>query len=441
MRRVVIEQCPLIAREPEEVILLANPLRLRAVNRTHTLDEILFLLEGLARHAVPALVLPLVHVAAGTAGLDQSLDAGAVARLGRPDEVVEGHRQAGPHVAEDGLHPVAVRQRILTQLTRTLEDVLRVLVVAHDEPRLDASQPLVAGNHVSRHLLVRGAEMRPAVHVVDRGGQIERHVWVTGQPGLHGRRLHILHGDPVLPGRPHAVVELGRGVHDRALPPGHLEPDRAKPCLDRHDLSIQALALDVVVPDAEGGRLAEDDSRQCLLPIGRRQDCDQGAGPVLLHLDRGEIHLERAGRVEAIHQNAEDLRVHVVDLALDHDDALGGRAIRALPHQHAEHVGCLPELTGARPVPDPVDPHDRQRPECGGVARQQQRACRREELGLRAARVDRRVAQQPHGCGRWHREDAVCRLHHPRAHVDGRHHDPLGAEPLDGEHRADDVDD
>ena len=49
-------------------------------------------------------------------------------------------------------------------------------------------------------------------------------------------------------------------------------------------------------------------------------------GPVLLHLHRHVEHLERAGGVQPIHDDAEDLRVHVVDLALDDGDAIGCRA-------------------------------------------------------------------------------------------------------------------
>ena len=57
---------------------------------------------------------------------------------------------------------------------------------------------------------------------------------------------------------------------------------------------------------------------------GRRDDGHQRAGPVLLHLHGGVEHVERARLRQAIHQRTEQLRVHVVDLALDLHDAFGG---------------------------------------------------------------------------------------------------------------------
>ncbi len=60
-----------------------------------------------------------------------------VARLGGADEVVERDVEAAPHRAELALHPVAVRERVQPLLARTLVDVLRVLVVAHQEMGVD----------------------------------------------------------------------------------------------------------------------------------------------------------------------------------------------------------------------------------------------------------------------------------------------------------------
>jgi hypothetical protein len=96
-----------------------------------------------------------------------------VPRLGGPDEVVERNIQAPPHLEKLLRHPVAIRQRILAELARLPEDVLRVLVVAHHEVRLEPAQPVIPGNHVGGDLLVGGPEVGPAVDVVDRGGDIE----------------------------------------------------------------------------------------------------------------------------------------------------------------------------------------------------------------------------------------------------------------------------
>ena len=64
VRGEVIEQRLLILRQPEEVVLLADPLGLqRRVQRAVAVDEVLLLLELLAADAVPALVDAFVDVA------------------------------------------------------------------------------------------------------------------------------------------------------------------------------------------------------------------------------------------------------------------------------------------------------------------------------------------------------------------------------------------
>src|SRR5205814_5936617 len=63
MRGKVLEQRFLVLRQPEEVILLLDPLRRRQMQRTLAVDEILFLLEGFAANAVPPLVHALVNIA------------------------------------------------------------------------------------------------------------------------------------------------------------------------------------------------------------------------------------------------------------------------------------------------------------------------------------------------------------------------------------------
>ena len=66
--------------------------------------------------------------------------------------------------------------RILALLLGAFEDVLRVFVVPHQEPRVVALQAVVARDDVGRDLLVGRAEVRPAVHVVDGGGEKVFHV-------------------------------------------------------------------------------------------------------------------------------------------------------------------------------------------------------------------------------------------------------------------------
>src|SRR6187399_20425 len=104
--------------------------------------------------------------------------------LGRADEVVESDTQPAPDGPEFPVHVVAVRQRFQALFARAAKDVLRMLVVAHDEAHVEAGQPLVAGNDVGRDLFVRRAEMRPVVDVVDCSCEIEaRHERVRRRTG------------------------------------------------------------------------------------------------------------------------------------------------------------------------------------------------------------------------------------------------------------------
>ena len=159
--------------QSEEIVLLSNPLWLRPMNRTQAVNEILLLLEGLARLAVPAFVIALEDVARRRHPAHELLNARLVARLCRADEIVEGNVQTLPDIEELQGHAIAIRERILAELARLAEHVLRVLVVAHHEMGLDAAEPLVPRDHVGGDLLVRRPQMRPTVHVVDRGRQIE----------------------------------------------------------------------------------------------------------------------------------------------------------------------------------------------------------------------------------------------------------------------------
>jgi len=76
-------------------------------------------------------------------------------------------------VLEDLLHPIAVRERIEALLRRTLVDVLRMLIVAHEKERVDAAQPLVSRDDVTADLLVGRSQVWAAVDVINCGGEIE----------------------------------------------------------------------------------------------------------------------------------------------------------------------------------------------------------------------------------------------------------------------------
>ena len=213
-----------------------------------------------------------------------------------------------------------------------------------------------------------------------------------------------------------------------------------KAVVDGHELPGQALAQALAVSHADRGRLAEQRIGDRRALLGRDQHGDQRARPVLLHLDRHVEDLERAGRVQLLHQRAEQLRVHVVDLALDDDHLVHVRLV-GIADQHAQHVRRLPEVVMPRAVADGADLHRRQRAERGRVRREQQRAGRRQQLGLRATGEDRRVTEQAHRGRRRHGEHTVRRVDHAAPDVDRRADDAVGLEPVEREDRADDVDD
>ena len=119
-----------------------------------------------------------------------------------------------------------------------------------------------------------------------------------------------------------AVVELGLAVHHHA--PRRATLMRTSPYGVATDTISrrQALALPLGEADADGGRLAEQHVDNRVLARRRHQHRHQRARAALLHLHRDEEHLERAGVVELVHHRAEQLRVHVVDLAFDDEHAI-----------------------------------------------------------------------------------------------------------------------
>ena len=165
-----------VLRQSEEVVLFPNPLRrLRGMKRTCTADQIAFLFERFARHAVPPFVLPFIDVALVETPLRQALHRSLVSGFGRPDKVVERNIELRPDGTKLTFHLIAVLERFETTLMRTLVHVLRMFIVAHEKMRVEAGQALVAGNDVGRDLFVRVAKVWSVIHVVDSRGQVEAH--------------------------------------------------------------------------------------------------------------------------------------------------------------------------------------------------------------------------------------------------------------------------
>ena len=114
----------LVFRQTEEIVLLAQPLRLGPVNRTQAVDEVLLLLERFAGDAVPPFVVSFVDVAGLRHPPHELLYPGLVSGFGCPDEVVERDIEAAPDLDEFDGHAIAVRLRIFTELAGTAKHVL-----------------------------------------------------------------------------------------------------------------------------------------------------------------------------------------------------------------------------------------------------------------------------------------------------------------------------
>ena len=136
-------------------------------------DDLGVLLERLASDAIPPFVRLLVEVGRVVLkdALDQRANARRVLRVGRANELVVRDAEPSPHRLK------ALGERVDERLRRRgpclggLLDLLAVLVHPDQEMHVVAEQAPIPGDGVRADLLVRVAEMRVAVRVVDRGGE------------------------------------------------------------------------------------------------------------------------------------------------------------------------------------------------------------------------------------------------------------------------------
>jgi hypothetical protein len=140
----------------------------------------------LAADAVQAPIVALVDVVAPLARppeCDRALDVPSLE--GRPNEVVVGDGERLGELCED---PSVAVHKLLGRDTFALGglDVLEtVLVGAGQEPRIGATQALVAGERVGLDHLQRVPDVGSGVDVGNRGGDVER----LAHPDLPRRRV------------------------------------------------------------------------------------------------------------------------------------------------------------------------------------------------------------------------------------------------------------
>lgn len=175
MLREVLQEPVLKGGQAEEVALL-GAVRQRPLmvgTQPVVFGVLLVGLELLAAVAVPALVATLVDVAVVVDLLDEGAAALLVPLVTGLDEDVGADAQGVPDLAELPGHVVAVLLRLLPQLGGPLRHLDGVLVRPHQEKDVITLHAPVACLHVGADLLEGGADVRPAVGVVDGGGQVK----------------------------------------------------------------------------------------------------------------------------------------------------------------------------------------------------------------------------------------------------------------------------
>ena len=174
-RVVELEQPVLIGGEPEEPVLLLQPLGHGAVVGALAVDELGLRLERLAADAVEAGIDVLVDVAVVVDPLQEVLDEGLMTVIRRPDEEVDRRVDALGQLlpGDDDLVDVLLgREPLLLGHARNL---VGVLVDPRQEVGALAPLPVMAHEDVADDGRVRVTDMRRRVHVVDGCRQVEAH--------------------------------------------------------------------------------------------------------------------------------------------------------------------------------------------------------------------------------------------------------------------------
>ena len=239
-----------------------------------------------------------------------------------------------------------------------------------------------------------------------------------------------------------AILELGLGVDDHAIPLAKLDSDGPVLGLDDDGLPVEDGAVPLLPANPERRRLAE----QHLLdghPTGRRNEHgDEDPGAPLLHLHGRQIGIERTGAEQPVHERTEELRREVVDLALEDEQRCRRAAgVGLLADDDAKHVRAAALLAGTRPAPDAIDAHRRHGTERPGVPGDEQRS-RRRQTALPSPSPytgTPRTSSVVAGAGTGRTPWAVCTV--PAADVERRGDEPIDAEPAQTEDTAHRIDD
>ena len=177
VRALVVEseQALLVRREPEEPVLLLDPLGLGVVQRALSVDELRLRLERFAADAVETRVHVLVDVTRVVHPLEEVGDECLVALVGRPDEEVIGGFDTPRNLlprADDAIGELHGRESLLLGDAR---DLRRMLVDARQEEGVLSALAVVPHQDVGSDRRVRVPDVGRRVHVVDRCRHVVRH--------------------------------------------------------------------------------------------------------------------------------------------------------------------------------------------------------------------------------------------------------------------------
>ena len=199
--------------------------------------------------------------------------------------------------------------------------------------------------------------MGPAVDVVDRGREEEARHGYRSIQAFSASAWTSLIGSLCSCRGPYAILELGGRVQHLAVAPRDFEADLADRRLDGLPLAIEAFTQHLAMAHADRRRFREQHAGNFVPALRPGDDRDQRPRTILLHLDGRVEHVERSGGVETVHQRTEQLRVHVVDLALQRHDRLHRRPDFGVADEHAKHVGMTAEVLVTGAIADPLHAH------------------------------------------------------------------------------------
>ena len=182
-----------------------------------------------------------------------------------------------------------------------------------------------------------------------------------------------------------AVVVFRGDVEDAAVQARNLDAHVAKIRGHTDKLARKRAALRAVCARAERRRLCENQRHQRLRILRLAQNREQDSRTIFFHLHRRREHVQRACSQRFFQKVAADLRVHVVEVGLDHGDFFieaGNRLFRSLANHDPNNIGLAFQVGGSSAIPDGRYTHRRLRAERIAKCRDNRRTGGRDEFFL-----------------------------------------------------------